>query len=486
MDEQVNIDVVLCLEEQSDLTLLMRQIEIPKSTAIIEELETMQEDPNRNLYDMSTYFYNNFNPIRECYNYCYPNEYNKVYLNEAVSNAPTNIPYWDYKDIQQKRYELWQRRNSYILKNLSIQEQEQKWRQHVHKLEYTEKKKYFSIAKKYIECQNLYLAMKDAKDNPHVKVFSHDTVGRKHFLYDINDDLKIDVFTNFGYGHSSCFFLTIKYKDIILIPYSDLVHYYYANMKSLVANTRSYRSRRDSWTGMMEYLSNFVNNSRHDPECFVREYVLKEIHEMMNGLREILKDPAEVLKFMRNTTETVRLSVVRSFGSSDFAMYEVYSNELTTIFKVEKISGALTFIESLKSLKDVCIEVDDVIKEIIAMNKIVAPEIPPVIESITNSILPLQIELEKFKKEKARLTSEEERYEKRLNRKLSFHKSFKEQDECTKKFKVENPRYVEVQKEINNLLNVIFELEQKIKKRQSLLNRITECNKRIQQLVPQQ
>lgn len=446
----------------------------------------MQEDTNRNLYDMSTYFYNNVNPIKECYYYCYPKEYNEAYLNEAVSSAPAYITYWDYKDVQLKRYELWQSSNSYILKNLSVQEQEKKWREHVHKLESTEKKRYFSIAKKYIECQNLYLAMKEAKSNSNVKVFSRDTVGRKHFLYDINDDLKIDVYTNFGYGHASHFFLTIKYKDIVLIPYSDLVHYYYANMKSLVANTRSYKSRRGSWADLMIYLTNFVNNSRLNPESFVREYVLCEIQEMMKGLREILKDPAEVLKFMRNTTETIRLSVVRSFDSIDLALYEVYPSELTTIFKVEKISGALAFIESLKSLKNICIEVDDVIKEIIEMNKSIAPEIPPVIDSIKNSILPLQKELEQLIKEKAKKTAEEERYEKRLNRKLSYLKSFKEQDECTKKFKADNPRYEAVQKEVLDLMNVICSLEQKIKKRQSLLNRITECDKRIQHLVPLQ
>ena len=34
---------------------------------------------------------------------------------------------------------------------------------------------------------------------------------------------------------------------MILIPYSDLVHYYYANMKNLISYTRSYARRCESW-----------------------------------------------------------------------------------------------------------------------------------------------------------------------------------------------------------------------------------------------
>lgn len=82
------------------------------------------------------------------------------------------------------------------------------------------------------------MAISEAESNLNIKIFSHDIVGFNHIIYDIDDDVKVRVDTNFGYGPtSSYFFLTIKYKDIILIPYSDLVHFYYASMKSLIAHT---------------------------------------------------------------------------------------------------------------------------------------------------------------------------------------------------------------------------------------------------------
>ena len=76
---------------------------------------------------------------------------------------------------------------------------------------------------------------------------------------------------------------------------------------------------------------------------------------MMIGLRAIMKDPTEILEHMQTINEeNIRLSVVRSFDKNEFIMFEAMPKELTTIFKIEKISGALHFIENLKSLKDFC------------------------------------------------------------------------------------------------------------------------------------
>ena len=228
MNSEVNIKYVLGLEEQSDKTLQMVKIEIPQSSAIIKELEAMIEDPNKNLYDMSSFFYNHVTPIKENYQYCFPEEYYKSYLNEQIASAPKDISYWEYKKVDTERRSSWERRLS--------------------------KKQYFSKAKKYILCQNLYMAIQEAKDNHNIKIYSDDIVGFNHIVYDIDDDVKVRVDTNFGYG-TAYFYLTIKYKDIVLLPYSDLIHFYYANMKSLIAHTRAYSCYRDSWSSLMDYLS---------------------------------------------------------------------------------------------------------------------------------------------------------------------------------------------------------------------------------------
>lgn len=65
-------------------------------------------------------------------------------------------------------------------------------------------------------------------------------------------------------------------------------------MKSLIAHTRAYSSYRNSWIGLMDYISRFVNNSRQFPKSFVQDYILNEIENMMIGLRAIMKAPTEM------------------------------------------------------------------------------------------------------------------------------------------------------------------------------------------------
>lgn len=57
---QVNEKYVLTLVENSDATLSVRRMDIPSSEVPIAELEAMVDNPNRTIYDMSSYFYSVF------------------------------------------------------------------------------------------------------------------------------------------------------------------------------------------------------------------------------------------------------------------------------------------------------------------------------------------------------------------------------------------------------------------------------------------
>ena len=57
---QVNEKYVLALVENSDATLSVRRMDIPNSEVPIAVLEAMVDNPNRTIYDMSSYFYSVF------------------------------------------------------------------------------------------------------------------------------------------------------------------------------------------------------------------------------------------------------------------------------------------------------------------------------------------------------------------------------------------------------------------------------------------
>ena len=56
----VNEKYVLTLVENSDATLSVRRMDIPSSEVPFAELEAMVDNPNRTIYDMSSYFYSVF------------------------------------------------------------------------------------------------------------------------------------------------------------------------------------------------------------------------------------------------------------------------------------------------------------------------------------------------------------------------------------------------------------------------------------------
>lgn len=81
---QVNEKYVLTLVENSDATLSVRRMDIPSSEVPIAELEAMVDNPNRTIYDMSSYFCSVFSPKIKAFAFCYPSEYNDSYIDKRA------------------------------------------------------------------------------------------------------------------------------------------------------------------------------------------------------------------------------------------------------------------------------------------------------------------------------------------------------------------------------------------------------------------
>ena len=93
-NSQVNEKYVLTLVENSDATLSVRRMDIPSSEVPIAELEAMVDNPNRTIYDMSSYFYSVFSPKIKAFAFCYPSEYTHSYIDKR--SAPEEVSYADY------------------------------------------------------------------------------------------------------------------------------------------------------------------------------------------------------------------------------------------------------------------------------------------------------------------------------------------------------------------------------------------------------
>lgn len=475
---QVNEKYVLTLVENSDATLSVRRMDIPSSEVLIAELEAMVDNPNRTIYDMSSYFYSVFSPKVKFFAFCYPSEYNESYIDSR--SVPKEISYADYiKDVKaiEKVFNAQHRFNKEPKEVLKL-----KLYKEIMEFNLSAKKKYLKNASIYIKCQQLSETIKKIKEHNEIKFYSRDVVGYSTYTHKINDNITIELRTNFGYGSSSYFNLAVKYKDVVILPYSYLVHYYYANMKSLMAYTRAYRPLRESWGAAIDFIADFVNQSIADPMKFIGEYVIQEVEEMMKGLRAIMDNPAEVQSRIKDTASSeIRLSVIRPFNKDEFVMMETMTDELTTLFKVEKITGALLFIDSLRQLQEFCGNMPTLIEEILSMNKDVKPEIPPVLKSVRSII-------ETFKREE-KILKQQIKYKE--NRKIYFNKQKEriqarmtsaEKISHNKIFREKNPLYVKLEEEIHELNQTLFQLQNKIQKRERVEKRLTVCLKRAENI----
>lgn len=475
---QVNEKYVLILVENSDATLSVRRMDIPSSEVPIAELEAMVDNPNRTIYDMSSYFYSVFSPKVKAFAFCYPSEYNDSYIDSR--SIPKEISYSDYVKAVKEIKTAFNAKHCFSKEPLEVLKL--KLDKEIIEANHFAKKKYLKKASIYIKCQQLSETVKKIKEHDEIKLYSRDVVGYSTYTHKINDDITVELRTNFGYGSAAYFNLAVKYKDIVILPYSYLVHYYYANMKSLMACTRAYRPLRESWEASIDFIADFVNQSINDPRKFIGEYVIKEVEEMMKGLRAIMDNPTEVQSRIKDSTSSeIRLSVIRPFNKDEFVMMETMADELTTLFKAEKITGALLFVESLRQLQEVCGDMSALIDEILSMNKEVEPEIRPVLNSVRSTI-------QTFKREVIDL---ERQIKFKENRKLSFDKrkerlqakmTFAEKIAHDKIFREKNPLYVKLEEEINELYQKVYNLQDKVRKRERVEERLTVCLKRTESI----
>lgn len=455
-----------------------KRMDIPSSEVPIAELEAMVDNPNRTVYDMSSYFYSVFSPKVKAFAFCYPSEYNDSFIDSR--SVPKEVSYADYVKGVKEIESIFNGKHRFCKESLEVLKL--KLDNEIIEANHSDKKKYFKKASIYIKCLRLSETVKKIKEHDEIKMYSRDVVGYSTYTHKINDDITVELRTNFGYGSAAYFNLAVKYKDIVILPYSYLVHYYYANMKSLMACTRAYRPLRESWESSINFIADFVNQSIADPRKFVGEYVIKEVEEMMKGLRAIMDNPAEVqIRIKDSTSSEVRLSVIRPFNKDEFVMMESMADELTTLFKAEKITGALLFIESLTQLQEFCGDMSALIGEILSMNKDVKPEIPPVLNSVRSMIEAFKREEKNLERQIKFKENRKQYFDKRKER-LQAKMTFAEKIAHNKIFREKNPLYIKLEEEINELNQKVYNFQDKIRKRERVEERLTVCLKRTESI----
>ena len=496
--------------------LVYEKEDIPQEDVLIGEIEAMKENDNRTLLDVQsllTEFYPEENFKGKHYDYLFPKKYNDAYVSGA--SYPRILTVEEYeKKLEEK--EKWYRSEEYItecckekeeLKSLKKKATEDEYNSKINELVKKKMKDYVNSLRQGFSYQNFIYAqrytakLRDIKKESNVKMYSTDQIGWKDFEYKVNEDITAYIKTNFGYGVASYFFCNLKYKDINILPYSWPVKYFYVEMVDFVRYTRRYLPRRTSWSEVFDFTVTTANMAKHEPERFIKEWIVNEVEEMMKGLRLYMSSPdAELAEFLNakrkasiydihEVAEYAFKDVIRNCGNRDREEYKAMPKEKVIAFKAEKITGSLLLLDNLKKLSEIASVIIPYIAEIEEMNLKLQPEIELHLKNISEDINKLNIKLNSVIKELEPLTTKLQYHKNKIDDLLEKTNKGRENKDKISKYEAEksyekkHPEYTVLKNRIEKLTEQKDALEKEITRRENFVKILTKCKKRIAKYI---
>lgn len=488
----VNFDYVLAIRLEDGI-VEEKRIPIKRNLSFLERLKQMYYDDSFDISDM----YGEIERYVEDYGalpYCLNHEYRDHYISDmtfpSFDRWEYNEKVYGWRDAEKERRLKtiakleYSDRQLYLKKKGIIEKQiEERVIQRVRKDKETHADSFVS----YVYAYDYHRTLLDNKIDGSYYLYSNDIHGRFEYTKQINDDLKIKTKTNFCYGIASYFHLTVTYKGIDLLPYSAWVKYYYARYNELLRFTRHYLPVRNCWDYCIAFIEGFLNKAISEPDRFIKEDVMTEVNGLMQGLESIFSlvdsDFEKALKVNHIADDDERyigISSARHANDQDRVYYQVSPAECAMVYRMEKISGALHFLNSLRQFSELYGEINDAIERILEMNRQIYP-------NVVSAIPPVSVEISKLKTELHPLVAEADMKQKRfdkLQQKLDTRYERAKDNvsymDIKTAFIKSYPSYMVLAEELNVLNRTIHELQQKLATRKQLFDRLNSFRELIE------
>ena len=383
--ESNNIDrthIVALKEVNGTLQYVEKPIEKPEQ--LIAELKAMVDNPNRTVWDMQSLFIRRFSAESGYHDFLFPYSYRSSYVPGVL--YPAKYKYEQLKktweDAAKSAEESYKEECKQYHSAPTASEITRKREEAITSIKSQQKRSLCEEAIRWIDasCYNRE-AVRMHRDSS-IKMYSKENIGWNTFSYKINKDIEVEVRTNFGYGSAAYFFMGVKYKGMAILPYSYIVRYYKANMTDIVRCTRSYEPARESWCAAFDFISDFANKAAADPEKFVKTYIMDEVEEMMAGLEAISVNSRSYMQEIQwRRADKCVINVMPMFDGDRKRMAS-YPDEAPVLFKVEKIMGAMKFLDSLNEIAKEVNTVRPHIDRLYELNYALGPEIEDAVAKI--------------------------------------------------------------------------------------------------------
>lgn len=471
----VNFDYILALRNKGD-AIEKVCLEISKDERIIDDLFRMLEDEASEADDMYYRFRRQYENQGD-YEYCLGLASFKSHHIEPIS-----YPSFDETEYRKLSEEYKERISS--AKNERVREI---IKNHFEVWNRKQKQKCIDQCLPYVFAYNYHKAVVEKEIEKKFLIYSNENHGWFKRSKDVTEDIKIEVRTNFCYGSSSKMLVIVTYKGIPILPYSVWVNYFYANYNEIIRCTRSYNADRNNWNTCMDFVVWFVEKAIENPEAFVKDTIKQEVERLVEGLEKLFKMTDKEMKdelmtegpheFLQNKFY-IGIKTARMADEKDKRYYSIAPEEAKLVYRMEKITGALHFLKSLRQLSEVYDGIEHSLAKIKEINALLYPEIVNAIYPVKEHVAEIKAKLKPIKK---RLSIVEKNFDvlyNRLQKRLEKAEYGKE-DEVKEAFKKKNPQYEMLREEMVGLRSQVYSLEAQINNREHYLNQLEDAKSLI-------
>lgn len=495
-NEKLNAGYILSLQkENNQLSVKKICINFPDSIiSILDKLDCFEENPEQYyVFGVERFVHDSVFEKDEEYSYCWPYDYGNSFIQNAKLEKIDREKYYQkLEEIEQQislEYEEKMKpkkvgKRWVYLDETRKQELEIEKRDAIRKKQEEFKKgvylNYIEMARRFVFAQHYKKTLETIKENS--LMYSSEAKGWYRPNYNITGNARIGLRTNFCYGRSAYFDILLNYKGINILPYSDLVKYYWSNMMDNLRCTRSYTTHRNNWPEVLTFVANICNWIERDPVSFEKKWIIDEVEQMMDGLKEIHGKIEEFYKKLeeakkeedqsRTEDKTTQKTIkYRNINVTEIYQHKIYPHETLLIIQVDKLAAALSLLDDLSRLKNIYTPVANHINTIVQYNKEIVPAIKTQCKALNFQILKQEKEVKKIEKS---IEKEDKNLEIRVNEiDAAFEMYSQEYQNNTARLtakinnRINDKEYKEIQERLSVLKETKAQIEIDIDTRQS-------------------
>lgn len=530
MNKQLNVDYILTLKKDEKGLLYVEKVDITHPKDILQRLDEFGKSSYYDIFDVVDYIAKqNYDETIMC-SYCWPHEYKESFIRYATFQPSIYMLHRLVKIELDKNWKNVYDEDIQAVQNRIEMEYDSK-RKPKRRMEPSEYLSYMAKLKKdmreeiekeqekrRIEIRNIYIgeirryvyAMCYMQVLPIVEssslMYSSENIGWYRPNYTITDNVLISIRTNFCYGRSAYFHVNLNYKGITILPYSDIITYFWSNMMDNVRYTKDYAPYRSNWEHALSFVKEVSNLITTDSVKFEKEWIIDQVEKMMEGLEtineeidkyyekqeeEAKKAKEEEEKASKEKKTIQRIVRYRFIDDVTIERHKIYEHEILLIIQVDKLSAALSLLDNLTALQNIYSPILNHIETIIQYNVKLIPAIDLCLKDLQTHRKKLNKQLQGLENQKDntqnKILSIKAKIDKQLEKTNTTYQQWSMQNPYKQnilKYECErNERYVNLQNELTILTEKINTVKGEIRDRESFYEHLSEKKEYIEKEI---